>query len=234
MAYVGNTARLCSAIVDGNIEYVQNWLAQEGVNPDTRDFTGRTPLHLAVMSSTAQIVKLLVDAGTRLVARLADGRTALHLAAARGDVEIVKILMDKSIANEAEYEDKKDQRRKTKSLEAKKEDTEKEDEGEAEEEDESNEDDEESDAELVDAESEFEVRSTTTGSFVEVKEKKETDNDEAPLDDEDEPNFYDVNVVAWDTPCSALHLAITEGHEEVVKLLCQVRISPIADLGSDH
>jgi ankyrin repeat protein len=209
MAYVGNTSRLCSAIVDGDLKEVEAWLAQEDANPDTRDFTGRTPLHLAVMSSTPDIVRRLVDAGARLVARLADGRTALHLAAARGNVDVVKILMDKSVANEAEFEEKKDQRRKARKAEESK--------GE---ESDAEMADEESDAEMVDEESDVDMRSMTTGSFVEVKDKSDS-NEEAALDAEDEPDFFDVNVVAWDTPCSPMHLAITEGHEEVVKTLCQ-------------
>jgi ankyrin repeat protein len=224
MAYVGNTTRLCSAIVDGDLEHVEDWLAQEGADPDTRDFTGRTPLHLAVMSSTPEIVRRLVDAGARLVARLADGRTALHLAAARGNVEIVKVLMDKSVANEAEFEEKKDQRRKAKKRE---EFTGEEPDAEM--------IDEESDAEMVDAESEFEARSTVsmaTGSFVEVKRKSGGESkDEPALDAENEPDFFDVNVLAWDTPVSAMHLAITEGHEDVVKTLCQVRKEWDACLG---
>ena len=73
MAYVGNTARLCMAIVDGDAEHVADWLSQEGANPDTRDYTGRAPIHLAAMASTPEIVKLLVDSGVRLIARLADG-----------------------------------------------------------------------------------------------------------------------------------------------------------------
>jgi len=220
MAYVGNTARLCSAIVDGDLEHVEDWLSQEGANPDTRDFTGRTPLHLAVMSSTPEVVRCLVDAGARLVARIADGRTALHLAAARGNVEIVKILMDKSVANEAEFEDKKDQRRKAKASPEKKPAVE----AQGDEEGESSDEESDSDGEIVDAESELEVRSMATGSFVEVKHVSGAEGqDETALDVEDEPDFFDVNVVAWDTPTSALHLAITEGHEEVVKTLCQVR-----------
>lgn len=111
MAYVGDTARLCQAIVDGDLEHVQDWCTQEGVDVNRRDYTGRTPLHLAVMASTPEVVKCLVDNGARLIARLVDGRTALHIAAARGDAEMVKILMDKSLVNEEEEDEKEDARR---------------------------------------------------------------------------------------------------------------------------
>lgn len=111
MAYVGDTARLCQAIVDGDLEHVQDWCAQEGVDVNRRDYTGRTPLHLAVMASTFEIVQCLIDNGARLIARLVDGRTALHIAAARGNSEMVKALMDKSLANEEEEDEKEDARR---------------------------------------------------------------------------------------------------------------------------
>ena len=229
MAYVGNPARLCEAIVDGDHQVVQEWLAQEGANLDTRDYTGRTPLHLAVMTSTPEVVKCLVDAGARLVARLADGRTALHLAAARGNVEIVKILMDKSMANEEEFEEAQDQRRNARQSKKQNEQGVQENKAKipSEESDKGShtESEEESDLELVDtADSDIEGRSMATGSFVELVKKKAevAEQQEMALDGEEEPNFYDVNVVAWDTPCSALHLAIVEGHEEVVKALCQV------------
>jgi ankyrin repeat protein len=91
MAYVGDTARLCQAIVDGDLEHVQDWCAQDGVDVNCRDYTGRTPLHLATMSSTLEIVQCLIDNGARLVARLVDGRTALHIAAARGEAGMVKV-----------------------------------------------------------------------------------------------------------------------------------------------
>jgi hypothetical protein len=39
MAYVGNTARLCQAIVDGDAEHVEDWLAQEGSDPNIRDYS---------------------------------------------------------------------------------------------------------------------------------------------------------------------------------------------------
>lgn len=221
MAYVGNTARLCIDIVDGDAEQVSNWLAQEGANPDTRDFTGRAPIHLAAMTSTPEVVKLLVDAGARLTARLADGRTALHLAAARGHVEIVKILMDKSLANEEEYEEKQDQRRKAKSSEQESQKPNDEPVNDTVECD--DDPDAELDADMIEDDESVEAKTMATGSFVDIKQAKaEEPRDEIVPEDEDQPNFYDINALAWDTPCSPLHLAIVSGHEDVVKTLCQV------------
>lgn len=216
MAYIGNTARLCQDIVDGELEHVQDWLSQDGADPNTRDHTGRTPLHLAVTSSTAGIVKYLVDHGARLVARLADGRTALHLAAERGDIEIFKILVDKSTANEAEEEEKQAQNQKARTASTSQLHSLEDVSAEA----------SESDIEVVsdaDSNSDDEQRSMASGSFVKVRKDDESSAPvgAVPEDKEDDPDFYDINVVAWDSPCSAMHFAIICGHEEIVKLLCQ-------------
>jgi ankyrin repeat protein len=63
------------------------------------------------MSSSPEIVRCLINAGARLVARLVDGQTALHIAATRGSAEIVKALMNKSLANEEEEYEKDGRRR---------------------------------------------------------------------------------------------------------------------------
>ncbi|KAI0099086.1 ankyrin repeat protein [Nemania sp. FL0031] len=222
MAYVGNTARLCQAIVDGDLEHVEDWLSQEGADPNKRDYTGRTPLHLAVISSSPAIVKCLVDHGARLVARIADGRTTLHLAAARGDVEIAKILLEKSNANEEEEEEKQDQRRKAREESAKGKQDHSERDSEALGHDTDENDD--SDGMLIDDDSsDDEAQSMVTGSFVKVDNKDESKAPEAiPLDDDqNDPDFFKIDTVAWDSKCSALHLAILGGHCEMVKLLCQ-------------
>lgn len=219
MAYVGNTARLCQAIVECDLEHVEDWLSQESANPNQRDYTGRTPLHLAVMCSTPAIVKCLVNRGARLVARLADGRTALHIAAANGNLQMVKILMERSEANEAEEEMKrilKSDARKA----AKKQgiaEQEKEPKHPTESNNETNLTDDDTDY----SESDEDVHSVTTGSFVRVEKGRKTQPSETPSDDdEDEPDFYDVDVTAWDSKCSPLHLAIINGHVEIVKELC--------------
>ncbi|KAI0841040.1 ankyrin [Hypoxylon sp. FL0890] len=224
MAYVGNTARLCQAIADGDIEHVEDWLSQEGADPNKRDYTGRTPLHLAVMSSTPQIVKCLVDHGARLIARLADGRTALHLAAARGDIEMVKILLEKSNANEEEEEERQDQRRKARIAAHKDSQADKLDKKPVDESGHESEGEDSNGELLSDASSDDgDVQSVTTGSFVKVGkdgEVKDTDTG-VPDEDQSEPDFYKIDTVAWDSKCSPLHLAILGGHCEVVKLLCQ-------------
>ncbi|PWI66622.1 hypothetical protein PCL_04760 [Purpureocillium lilacinum] len=239
MAYVGNTARLCQSIVDGDIDDVLNWLSQEDADPNKRDYTGRTPLQLAVMASTPEVVKCLVDHGARLTARLADGKTALHLAASRGQTEMIKILMEKSIENEEAEEERQARRRKAIG-------TTKPDAGETTREADSDsngsddsDDADGSDGELIDdTKTETEVQSLATGSFVKVKKGDGDENgDDVVLDEsEDEPDYYQIDVLAWDVPCSPLHLAIAEGHEETVKLLCDYgadSILPVKFLSSD-
>ena len=230
MAYVGNTARLCQAIVDGDLEGVQDWLSQEGANPDTRDYTGRTPLQLAVTSSTPEIVQCLIDAGARIVARIVDGKTALHLAAMRGEAAMVKAILTKSEANE-EMEAEKEVQRKASRKETEKGDDEMVDVATSQLEASNIESasvksDEGSDVDMLDDETDN-VDATTEDSIIRVDQKSGKEHEHLPDDaDKDEPDVYDVNVLAWDTPVSPLHLAIAHGHTEVVKVLVQ-------DFGAD-
>ena len=54
----------------------------------SKDFLGRSVLHLAVLSGSIEACKVLLDHplvdGKFLQARLSDGRTALHIAAMKG------------------------------------------------------------------------------------------------------------------------------------------------------
>lgn len=217
MAYVGNTARLCQAIVEGDVEHVQDWLSQEDADPNRRDYTGRTPLHLAVTTSTPQIVQALIDAGARIVARLFDGKTALHLAAMRGEVEMVRALLVKSEANEEIEAEKAALKMKAQNDQKASNGTHN-----ADPEGQMNEDDsEDEDIDMLDDESEN-ADATTEGSVIKIDSKKPQDHENLPDDaNDDEPDVYDVNVLAWDAPVSALHLAIANGHTDVVKTLIQ-------------
>ena len=231
MAYVGNTFALCQAIVDGDLEYVQSWLKIEGNDCNTRDYTGRAPLHLAVVNSTPEIVQALIDNGARLVARLVDGKTALHLAAMHGSVAIVSAIMQKSEANENEHEEKVEARRAVRRSEKREtpRDVTMEDANQPRPASRAAED--ESDIEMVetaDVDEDEDMDATTEHSMVNIKSPGKEVDDEALAneDDDSEPDFCNVNVVAWDTAVSALHLAIVQGHVDVVKCLVQ-------DFGAD-
>ena len=231
MAYIGNTARLCQSIVDADVDDVLSWLAEEGSDPNKRDYTGRAPLHLAVMSSTSEIVRCLVDHGARITARLADGRTALHLAAERGNAEMVKILMEKSIANEEEAEEKQARLKKARfggNIDGSQ-PSQKPTKSEESDESENDEDEEESDGELIsDEETEADQHSIATGSFVKIKKGEgEATDDVVPEESTDEPDYYKIDILAWDIPSAPLHLAIAAGHEAVVSLLCDVSHWPV-------
>jgi ankyrin repeat protein len=200
MAYVGRTERLCQAIVANDVDSVKAFLAEEGANPDRRDYTGRTPLQLACMCSTPEVVQCLVDGGARMISRMADGKTALHLAAARGHAEIIRILLTKSNENEEE-EAKKEEMLK---MNDKSEPSTAEDE----------------DVDMID---QSDAVSHTSASYVKVEAEKEDEEEDLTtydtLEEDDEPDIYDINVVAWDSRTAPLHLAILHGHTEAVKEL---------------
>ncbi|KAI9818880.1 MAG: hypothetical protein M1827_007701 [Pycnora praestabilis] len=221
MAYVGNTARLCQAIVDGDLEHVHDWCQQDGVDVNRRDYTGRTPLHLATISSTLEVVQCLIAHGARLVARLVDGNTALHLAAARGDLGMVKALLEKSEANEEEEAAKEEARKVAKKQE--KENNRNTNSSQAmyvgEDGNSDNGEDEDEDMDRG-GDSDQDADSVTEGSFVKIKPEESAKGEDMPDDEkEEDSDVYDVNVLAWDSPTSPLHLAIINGRIDMIKLL---------------
>ena len=240
MAYVSNTAQFCQAIVDGDLDYVESWLAQEGNDPNIRDYTGRAPLHLAAANSTPDIVQVLIDHGARLIARLVDGKTALHLACMRGNIEIVSALLRKSEANGEEEEKKVEARRAARKAARKEADRPiREDDMPMQDAQGSGESlrgaNDDSDVDMMDdAKDNDEMDATTESSMVNIRSLR-IKSTNAHADDQNliegdnnnqDPDIYDVNVVAWDTAVSPLHLAIVQGHVDVVKCL-------VEDFGAD-
>jgi ankyrin repeat protein len=85
---------LLSAAHQGDIQAAQNAL-NAGANVDTRSHNDSTPLILAPLNGTVDLVLLLLDRGADINAQAKDGRTALMIAAANGNIEVVSLLLEK-------------------------------------------------------------------------------------------------------------------------------------------
>ncbi|KAF3909580.1 hypothetical protein AA313_de0205684 [Arthrobotrys entomopaga] len=231
MAYIGDDETLCKAIIAKDVEAVKKWLAEEGHDVNRRDHTGRTPLHLAALTSTPDIVKLLLEAGAKMIWRIVDGRTALHIAAARGDPEIIKLLLLKSQENEQIRDEREEKERLAKGLPEKRdgESQEMKDTQENMDDDEDLAEDEDEDIDIVSGEGSVTARTARTGasSFVEVNKKKAEEPEAGALGAEEEvDDILDLNLADWDYQMAPLHYAIVNGHKAAVEVL-------VSDFGAD-
>ncbi|KAK6523146.1 hypothetical protein TWF694_006041 [Orbilia ellipsospora] len=246
MAYLSINEVLCRAIVANDAEAVKAWIA-EGNDVNKRDYTGRTPLHLATLSSTPEVVKVLLDAGARITARLFDGRTALHIAAARGNVDVAKLLLMKSEQNEKEKEERGERAQKKAaettdaanpsddttagpSNTAADADVEMKDaENEKGDEEAKSDDDGDDDISIISSGAGSVSAKTGVSSYVDVRMRNASEDPELGATEEEEvveDDILDVNITDWDYQLSALHYAIIHNHPDLVTLL-------VSDFGAD-
>lgn len=80
-------------ILFNNIESIKNFL-KKGVDVNTKNHNGFTPLHIAVQNEQIDIVQLLVDLKADVNIKSSQGSTALHYAVEIGNNDIVKILLN--------------------------------------------------------------------------------------------------------------------------------------------
>ncbi|KAF2674811.1 ankyrin [Microthyrium microscopicum] len=234
MAYVSANGRMCRAVVDHDLTEVEKCLL-EGIDPNRRDYTGRTLLHLAVMTSTVDIVKCLLKHGAYIVPRVSDGRTALHMAAIRGDADIIHALHEKNEENKNARESAKAaEDAKAESTEPKKE-TAKKTSADSEDSNMSDSDEAEildhSDADSV-ADSEASA-GLDTSTFLKVEtvdlkkaKAKPAEESAEPSKIEPKDDILDPIIPAWDTACTPHHLAILFGNSEALEKL-------VKEFGSD-
>lgn len=82
-------------------------MIEDGEDVNRRDHVGRTPLHAAIISNSAECANILIDAGARMTARLVGGRTSFHLAAQTGQTSLVKKMLARSAYNETKSVEEK-------------------------------------------------------------------------------------------------------------------------------
>lgn len=76
----------------GSLKAVR-WLLMSGADPNALDLHGRTPLHVCAERNTStSVVKLLIDAGSKLNARDSSGKSALDYARENARVKVVAYL----------------------------------------------------------------------------------------------------------------------------------------------
>jgi hypothetical protein len=198
MAYVQETQMLNQAIVAQDLELVKYLLEKEQLNPNLRDFTGRTALHLAVVTSTPEIVQALVHHGAYLIPRLAGGENVMHLAAARGGADIMEVLNNKSTQNK--HEANKRTRENDDGVDVT--------------------EDLQSD---TDAGSET---SGDTSTYLKVEPVDKLFKDSSDQAESSDPTKIDVkddildpDIVTWDTGCTPAHVATIFGNLEALHFL---------------
>lgn len=219
--YVKPVQKLFSAIASGDKAVVQSLIA-EGIDVNQRDHVGRSPLHVSIMCKQEDIACDLVDAGARMIARLADGRTSFHLAAQFDQVALTKKMFERSAKNKAEAEAKSpkeldvqdDQPMERPSSEddwSSHDDQDVDMDAEEDDEDEDDDDDEDED----DHDHSEEGRPKKQGQKAEAQGPSE----DMPDDEGDEPDVIDVNQLDWDTGFSALIYAILFGSLSLIDIL---------------
>ncbi|KAF3931099.1 Alpha-latrotoxin [Dactylellina cionopaga] len=199
---------------------------------DKRDATSRTVLQLAALSSSPEIIEILIEAGASLTIQTMDGRNLLHLAAARGDTDVMRLLLLKNEANEAQLEDIYGARNiGFSNLRTENPDKNKLGRMSLVESSEPGQciSDNDMDSEQtsdIDEESFYNVsRNSVTSSFVRIGSKSENlDKDAGPNMGFDD--ILDINTTDRTNHMTPLHYAIINGHTDIVRLL-------VSDFGAD-
>lgn len=86
-------ANIFEAIASADISGLKQILATKEVDLEARDAAGRTALHLATITASAETCQCLIDNGASLDAWTQQGEAVVHLAAKRGEVDVLHAIM---------------------------------------------------------------------------------------------------------------------------------------------
>ncbi|KAK8551040.1 hypothetical protein V6N13_119533 [Hibiscus sabdariffa] len=93
---------LCSAVSKGDTDFLKRLLSN-GVDPNSRDYDHRTPLHVAASEGLYLMAKLLVEAGASVFTKDRWGNTPLDEGRMCGNKNLVKLLEDAKTAQLSEF-----------------------------------------------------------------------------------------------------------------------------------
>ncbi|CAG8569665.1 18096_t:CDS:10 [Rhizophagus irregularis] len=207
-AYITNVREdLCNACARGDVDVVENLLKQNSlpnVNEDSqikidveaRDYLGRTPLQLAVLGGHTEIVKILLQHGARIIARMPDGRTVVHLASQYGFLDILRLLLQKSDENKKEAQEKENRELENNQMQI--------------------EEQQETNDNVMIIDDSLEMVDETQESSMVSKGDPILDPENENEQDDD---IVDINAESWDHPLAPLDYAILFGNVEIVRQL---------------
>ncbi|KAF5749903.1 STELAR K+ outward rectifier isoform 2 [Tripterygium wilfordii] len=93
---------LCTAVAKGDYDFVKRMLSN-GVDPNSRDYDHRTPLHIAASQGLYLMVKLLLESEASVSTRDRWGNTPLDEGRMGGSKNLIKILEDAKSAQSSEF-----------------------------------------------------------------------------------------------------------------------------------
>ena len=85
------------AAYGGKLDVVKYLIETKGINLNTRDNNGKTPLHDAAKQGHFSIVRYLTDKGANLNLKENNGNTLMHFAALSGNLEMIRYLTEKEV-----------------------------------------------------------------------------------------------------------------------------------------
>uniref|UniRef100_A0A5B7CAK4 Potassium channel n=1 Tax=Davidia involucrata TaxID=16924 RepID=A0A5B7CAK4_DAVIN len=97
-------SRLCMAVVRKDLEFLRRVLTS-GINPNSKNYDLRTPLHLASSEGLYSMAKLLLESGASIFSKDRWGNTPLDDARVGGNKNLIKLLEDAKCTQLSEFPD---------------------------------------------------------------------------------------------------------------------------------
>jgi len=105
LASLARPAEIHDAAKAGDLAKLRALVEKDAALVNSKDETGRTPLHWACRGVHIEVVKALAERGADVNARDANGVSPLHSVSSRGHVEAARILLDRGASVEARMSD---------------------------------------------------------------------------------------------------------------------------------